>query len=79
MSNISIKLTEREVEVALIASRGFSNKYIAKFLHISTRTVEEHIRHIYEKLSINNRDDLIELRLNNRLIHVGIRPFDMRQ
>lgn len=78
MNHISIKLTEREVEVTLIASRGFSNKYIAKLLGISARTVEDHIRHIYEKLSINNRDDLIELRLKNRLTHVGIRPFDMR-
>lgn len=55
-------LSPRELDVYGYASRGYSVKYIAAKLHISPRTVEVHIRHIYEKTGAGCRDELIELR-----------------
>lgn len=52
--------TPREAEVFGLASRGFSVPYISQRLHISTRTVEVHVRRIYEKTGLTGRDQLIE-------------------
>ncbi len=43
-------VTTREAEVLSLVSLGYKNKYIAKSLLISTRTVENHICHLCEKL-----------------------------
>ena len=48
-------LTEAENRVALLVSRGLSNKEIAGELEISVRTVENHISHILDKKGFNNR------------------------
>lgn len=53
-------LSPRELDVARLAARGFSARYIARRYGISDRTVETHIRHVYEKLSLSNRDAFIE-------------------
>lgn len=53
-------LTPRELDVARLAARGFSARYIARRYGISDRTVETHTRHIYEKLLVSTRDALIE-------------------
>lgn len=53
-------LTPRELDVARLAARGFSARYIARRYGISDRTVEVHSRHIYEKLLVSTRDALIE-------------------
>lgn len=56
-----MQLSVREREVCGLAARGYSVKYIAKRLFLSPRTVEVHMRHIYEKAGIQCRDQLIEL------------------
>ena len=56
----SIRLSPRERAVASLYSQGLSARRVAEKLSISPRTVEVHIRHIYEKLGIHSRDDLIE-------------------
>ncbi len=43
-------LTQRECEVAMLISEGWSNEVIAKKLWVTTKTVNAHIFHIYEKL-----------------------------
>ena len=53
-------LSPRELDVARLAARGFSARYIARRYGISDRTVETHTRHIYEKLLVSTRDALIE-------------------
>lgn len=53
-------LSPREFDVARLAARGFSARYIARRYGISDRTVETHTRHIYEKLLVSTRDALIE-------------------
>ncbi len=51
----SYKLTKREIEIALLVRQGLSYKDISEKLFISGKTVENHLQHIYEKTSVNNR------------------------
>jgi HD-GYP domain-containing protein (c-di-GMP phosphodiesterase class II) len=48
-------LTEREVEVLVLAARGLTNKDIAAVLVISPKTVANHIEHIYSKIGASTR------------------------
>lgn len=52
-------LTDREQDVVMAVGRGLSNKQIADSLAISPRTVENHLRNIYEKLHVNTRTQLL--------------------
>lgn len=54
------QLTPVERQVALLASGGRSNKQIAQELFLATRTVENHLQHVYEKLGITGRTQLSE-------------------
>jgi DNA-binding NarL/FixJ family response regulator len=51
-------LTQREREIAELAVVGRSSGQIATQLHLSQRTVENHLQHCYRKLSISRRQDL---------------------
>ncbi|HET9781799.1 MAG TPA: LuxR C-terminal-related transcriptional regulator [Candidatus Dormibacteraeota bacterium] len=53
-------LTRRELEIARLASGGYTSREIAALLHISERTVENHIGNVYAKLGINSRRELIK-------------------
>ncbi len=53
------RLTPREREVLLVLSYGLTNPQIAAPLDISVSAVKMHLRHIYYKLSIARRHDLI--------------------
>jgi HD-GYP domain-containing protein (c-di-GMP phosphodiesterase class II) len=48
-------LTPREVEVLILVARGLSNKEIADRLVISSKTVGNHVEHIYGKIDAKNR------------------------
>ncbi len=48
-------LTDREKEIAMLASTGMTNKEIGIQLFISTNTVKMALKSIFTKLSINNR------------------------
>jgi len=39
--------SKREIEVLGLISKGFTNKEIGGYLHISIKTVATHARHIY--------------------------------
>jgi DNA-binding CsgD family transcriptional regulator len=47
-------LTDRESEVLAMICEGKPDKTIANILAISTRGVEAHTAHIYEKLNVRN-------------------------
>jgi DNA-binding NarL/FixJ family response regulator len=47
-------LSEREIDVLTLLGDGLVKKEIAERLHISAHTVDNHIRHIYEKLNVPN-------------------------
>ncbi len=48
-------LTQREVEVALLAANGASNSAIALQCNISERTVKAHLGAVFIKLNITDR------------------------
>ena len=50
-------LTRREYEVIALISQGYQNKEIAITLSIAEHTVEQHLRHIYQKLGVGNRTE----------------------
>jgi DNA-binding winged helix-turn-helix (wHTH) protein/DNA-binding CsgD family transcriptional regulator len=52
-------LSDREHEVALLAGQGMSSRDIAERLFVSTRTVDNHLQHIYAKLGVSGRDQLV--------------------
>lgn len=55
----SARLSTREREVAVLASRGRSNKEIAIELSISVRTVENHMYRLLGKLGMGGRSELV--------------------
>lgn len=48
-------LSERETQVLRLVAQGASNPQIAEELHITINTVKCHLRHILEKLKLENR------------------------
>ena len=48
-------LTSREVEILRLLARGLANKQIARRLEITTKTVGNHIEHIYAKIGVSSR------------------------
>jgi len=52
-------LTEREVEVLQYLARGLTTAQTGGEMFISENTVKTHIRHILEKLEVNNRAEAV--------------------
>jgi DNA-binding NarL/FixJ family response regulator len=51
-------LTAAEHRVASLAATGYNNREIAERLYVTQRTVETHLTHVFQKLSIANRNEL---------------------
>ena len=51
-------LSQREAQVAAYVAQGLTNRQIAAAEHISERTVETHVRHIFAKLGFATRAQL---------------------
>jgi non-specific serine/threonine protein kinase len=52
-------LTNREREIAALVAEGLSNRDIAARLIISKRTVDAHVEHIFSKLGVSSRVQLV--------------------
>lgn len=55
------QLTNRETEIMALFARGYSMPHIAEILVVSENTVRTHSKHLYNKLGIHKRQELIEL------------------
>jgi DNA-binding NarL/FixJ family response regulator len=52
-------LTQRELEVLKLAAKGMSNKDIGEALVISVRTVQAHLRDIFNRMGVGSRSEAI--------------------
>ena len=53
-------LTPTELDVVRLVAEGIPNKDIATRLFVSPRTVQSHLRHVYNKLSLTSRVQLAQ-------------------
>ena len=51
-------LADTERAVSLLVAEGLTNREVAKRLHVSPHTVNTHLRHVFEKLSVGDRTAL---------------------
>ena len=51
-------LTPSERRTAQLAASGLSNRAVAQALFVTTKTVETHLRHAFQKLGVRSRDEL---------------------
>lgn len=51
------QLTHREEEILILVAKGCPNKEIAIQLKISVFTVQNHVQHLFKKLSVKNRTE----------------------
>ena len=54
-------LTERELQILHLLENGLTNREIASELVVTPGTVKLHTRHVYRKLSVNNRHAAVTL------------------
>jgi DNA-binding CsgD family transcriptional regulator len=53
-----VRLTPEELDAAVQAAAGRSNKQIASDMQLSVRTVESHLQRAYDKLGVSGRHEL---------------------
>ncbi|MDT8903535.1 response regulator transcription factor [Anaeroselena agilis] len=58
-------LTERESEIAALLVRGKTYKQVASELYVSENTVKTHVKNIYAKYNVQNRNQLLHLMMNS--------------
>ncbi|NIA15634.1 MAG: response regulator [Nitrospiraceae bacterium] len=61
-------LSERELEVCRLLALGYSHTKIGNRLSISPRTVQSHRTHIFDKLGLEDRADLVRFAMRNNLL-----------
>ena len=58
-ASLAEPLTDRELEVLPYLPTRLSNAEVARALYVSVNTVKTHLRHIYLKLGVNDRDEAV--------------------
>lgn len=54
-------LSDREIEVILLYAQGRNRAFISQELFISENTVRDHIKNVYQKMRIHNKQELIDI------------------
>jgi DNA-binding CsgD family transcriptional regulator len=53
-------LTPQELQVSLLLTTGRTTRETAAALFLSPKTVEYHLRHVYQRLGIHSREELAQ-------------------
>jgi DNA-binding NarL/FixJ family response regulator len=64
-SSGSSLLTPREEQVVALVAEGLGNRQIARELNLSEHTVKKYLFHIFEKLGVSSRVELVLYAVNN--------------
>jgi DNA-binding CsgD family transcriptional regulator len=68
-------LTASERAVSKLVAQGFTNREVARRLHISPHTVNTHLRHVFQKLSVTTRSELAAMIArragSNKIMHLS--------
>lgn len=62
------QLTSREIEVLRLVASGLSDKAVAEYLVISPRTVQWHVRSIFNKIQVSSRTAATRYAIEHKLI-----------
>lgn len=57
-------LSDRQMEVLLLATRGLSNRQIAASLNLSEATVSRHLANIYGKMDVSSRSEAAKMAMS---------------
>lgn len=58
-------LTDAELRVAQLVAEGLMNREVAERLFVSTYTVETHLKHVFAKLGVGSRSELVAVAARN--------------
>jgi DNA-binding NarL/FixJ family response regulator len=61
-------LTPQELQVAILAADGKTNREVGKQLFLSPKTIEWHLGHVYRKLGISSRSKLVRALEERQLV-----------
>lgn len=64
-------LSPRELEVLTLTAKGLTNKEIGYRLHLSERTVQFHLRSVFNKTGTNSRTQVVALAVQNGWIDLN--------
>lgn len=65
-----VELTAREVEVLELVAKGLSNKEVARVLGRTEETVKVHLKHVFEKLGVEDRTEAVTTALQRGILHI---------
>lgn len=60
------RLTNQEKTIMILTAKGHKRPYICKKLVLAESTVKSHAKHLYQKLGIHSRDELLQLIENQK-------------
>ena len=67
-STVFSTLSQRELDVLLALTEGYTYKAIAEKLFVSVNTVRFHLRNIYAKLHVRSRTEAVAKALRNKAV-----------
>lgn len=68
LQGLAARLSARETQVVKLCIHGLSNQEIADKLFLSEGTVKTHVHHVYQKLGLASRAELVQFAHQNGLI-----------
>ena len=70
LSDLPPNLTDRQLEILSMTSRGYTSPEIAKLLKISADAVNQHLTIVCDKLGAVNRTEAVAIALRKHLLKI---------